>query len=41
MDWYFLADREDENSPSMHAKSFAVTAGTQQVREVDGPSGRR
>lgn len=41
MDWYFLADREDENSPSMHAKSFAVTAGTQQVREVDGPHGRR
>lgn len=38
MDWYYVADREDENSPAAYAKSFAVTAGTQQVREVSGPA---
>lgn len=38
MDWYFLADRQDENSPSTLAKSFAVTTGSQQVREVGGPA---
>lgn len=37
MDWYFLADREDGNSPASHAKSYAVTAGSRRVREVTHP----
>ncbi|MPY79713.1 MAG: alkaline phosphatase [Actinophytocola sp.] len=37
VDWYFLADREDARSAARHAKSFAVTSGTQRLREVSDP----
>lgn len=37
VDWYFLANREDAGSAARHAKSFAVTAGTQRLREVSDP----
>ncbi|MGH3433624.1 MAG: alkaline phosphatase D family protein [Thermocrispum sp.] len=36
-DWYFLADREDANSPAAHAKSFATASGTQRLTAVAGP----
>jgi len=37
MDWYFLADRENARSAATHAKSYAVTAGTQRMHEVSDP----
>lgn len=36
-DWYYVADREDPDSPARHAHSLATRAGTQRLRAVANP----
>jgi alkaline phosphatase D len=39
MDWYVIGDRADRSTGVTWATSFATTAGSQVVHEVDGPVG--
>ncbi|MCW2849664.1 MAG: Alkaline phosphatase [Marmoricola sp.] len=39
MDWYILGDRADKNTSSTWTTSWATTAGSQTVRQVDAPVG--
>ena len=37
MDWYILGDRADRTTAATWSTSWATTAGSQTVHQVDGP----
>ncbi|MCW2762760.1 MAG: Alkaline phosphatase [Marmoricola sp.] len=39
MDWYIIGDRADKNTAATWSTSWATTAGSQTIRQVDGPVG--